>query len=289
VGLLLAVACGLAPTTRASAQAEGWGSEEAAEEAEAKEAENAESAPEEAGSAPADDALPAPPNDAPNDGLPKRGAATQHLLGLRYRGIIIPKTVLNWFVDGGQTVYVNGFGPELAIRDGKLEYILSAWLSLYGMSPVAIKGTSDEEEAWEIVESDMKSLYLTADYLWHARLAKGLELSYGGGAGIGFLFGDLNRTQAALPQGGTRGNPDDYVPCDAEGMPSVNYCDDINDHYDGYGEPNWFHGGTKPALFPWLAAQVGLRYQPHEKLVTRLDLGIGTSGLFFGLGADYGL
>lgn len=211
-----------------------------------------------------------------------------YLLGLRYRGIYIPQTAVNWFVDGGDSVYVSGFGPEFSIRDDDVEYILSAWVALYDMSPVAIKGSGDEELAWEIVESDITALYLTADYHWHTRLANKLELSYGGGAGLGFLFGDLYRTQATLRPGGTPGNPGDFIVCAAQN-PNDPYCDGVNDHYGDYSEPSWFGGGSKPVVFPWLTGQIGLRYQPHEKLVTRLDLGIGTSGLFFGIGADYSL
>jgi hypothetical protein len=186
-------------------------------------------------------------------------------------------------------VYVNGVGPELSIPDGDGEYLLSAWLAFYSMSPVAIKGSSDEEAAWEIVESQMKSLYLTVDYVWHTPLTGSLALSYGGGAGLGILFGALNRTQAWLEPGGSPGNPADYSPCSGVGVPNTTYCDDVNEHYDGYEEPSWFEGGSKPALFPWLSGQVGLRYQPHEKVVTRLDIGVATTGLFLGLGADYSL
>jgi hypothetical protein len=210
-------------------------------------------------------------------------------IGLRYRGVLLPKPVMGWFMEGGKTVYVNGVGPELAIPDGDGEYLLSAWLAFYSMSPVAIKGSGDEEAAWEIVESQMKSLYLTVDYVWHTPLTGNLALSYGGGAGLGVLFGALNRTQAWLEPGGSPGNPGDYSPCSGVGVPSPTYCDDVNEHYDGYQEPNWFEGGSKPALFPWLSGQVGLRYQPHEKVVTRLDIGVATTGLFLGLGADYSL
>jgi hypothetical protein len=42
-------------------------------------------------------------------------------------------------------------------------------------------------------------------------------------------------------------------------------------------------------VFPWLALQTGIRYKPHRNFAARLDLGVGTSGFFFGLGADYGL
>jgi hypothetical protein len=232
----------------------------------------------------ATDQAPAPEAEA----KPRANEAST-AIGLRYRGVLLPKPVMGWFVEGGKTVYVNGVGPELSIPDGDGEYLLSAWLAFYSMSPVAIKGSGDEEAAWEIVESQMKSLYLTVDYVWHTPLTGDLALSYGGGAGLGILFGALNRTQAWLEPGGSPGNPGDYSPCSGVGVPNTTYCDDVNEHYDGYEEPSWFQGGSKPALFPWLSGQVGLRYQPVEKVVTRLDIGVATTGLFLGLGADYSL
>jgi hypothetical protein len=247
----------------------------------------------EAEAKPAEEAKPEP--TAPVDATPlaeqnSGDGSSDYLLGLRYRGVFLPAGVLHWFIEGGESIYVNGVGPELAIEDGNFEYVLSAWLALYTMNPVAIKGTKDAEEAWEIVDSNMKSLYLTFDYLWHHPVSRNLDLSYGGGAGLGFMFGDLHRTQATLKSDGKRGNPNDYIKCDGINQPlQGGYCDDINNHYNGYGEPNWFHGGAKPALFPWVTGQVGLRYQPHPKFVARLDLGLGTSGVYFGVGADYGL
>lgn len=292
--LLLAGVAAFSAASARAADPKEWGDESAAEDD--KQAKPASPDATVAPDAAADAEAPAAPEaatplDAPaTEEASGATAASKYLLGLRYRGMFIPKAVLNWFADGGQSLYVNGVGPEFSIRDDDVEYVLSAWLAFYTMDPVAIKGKSDDELAWEIVDSEMKSLYLTFDYLWHHRFSSTLELSYGGGAGLGFLFGALHRTQATLVTGGTPGNPDDYVPCDGVNMPPQGgYCDDINNHYDGYDEPNWFHGGAKPVLFPWVTGQVGLRYQPHPKFVARLDLGLGTSGIYFGIGADYGL
>jgi hypothetical protein len=296
---LLAGSAGLAVDARAADPKE-WGDESAAEDEKQPEKHTATPVPGDAEGAAAtsedtaateSSAAPAASEDAPaEDAGTEHGQDTQLLLGARYRGLFIPAGVLHAFIEGGESVYVNGVGPELAIRHDDVEYVLSAWLALYDFGPVAVKGNSDAEEAWEIVESEMKAVYLTFDYLWHTPLSLGLELSYGGGAGLGILFGNLYRTQATLENGGTIGDPDDYVPCDGVNQPPQGgYCDDINDHYDGYGEPSWFNGGAKPSLYPWLAGQIGLRYQPHAKFVARLDLGLGTSGLFFGVGADYAL
>ena len=67
------------------------------------------------------------------------------------------------------------------------------------------------------------------------------------------------------------------------------YCGTDNNHYGSYTEPSWADGGSKPIIFPWLVFQTGFRYKPHRNFVARLDAGFGTSGFFFGLGADYGL
>jgi hypothetical protein len=292
---VLSLVVGFAAHARAADPKE-WGDESAADDAKSAPAPDADAAHDAAAADAAKEAAPepaAPADETANEAADAEtgaGKNADYLLGLRYRGLFIPKPVLNWFVEGGRSIYVNGFGPELAIRNDNVEYVLSAWVALYQMDPVALKSSSDAEEAWEIVDSRMKSLYLTFDYLWHHPFSRTLELSYGGGAGLGVLFGDLHRTQATLTTGGTKGDPGAYVKCDGiDRPPQGGYCDDINTHYDGYGEPNWFHGGAKPVLFPWVTAQIGLRYQAHPKFVARLDLGLGTSGLYFGVGADYGL
>src|SRR5690349_634666 len=51
-------------------------------------------------SAATDEAPPAPPEEKPGAG--EASAA----LGLRYRGVLLPKPVMGWFVEGGKTVYV---------------------------------------------------------------------------------------------------------------------------------------------------------------------------------------
>lgn len=217
------------------------------------------------------------------------GDEVRYLIGARYRGILLPKFALNAFVDGGESVYVNGLGPELVIVTDDMEYNLSAWAAFYDMGPVAIKGSSDVEEAWEIVESDLTALYLTADFLWTSQLTSELDFTYGGSAGLGILWGNLLRTQAYLREGGQQGVASDYRACQGLDTPDFTYCDDANQHYAGYSEPHWLEGGARPVAYPWLSGQVGLRYQPSPRVVTRLDLGIGSSGLFFGLGADYSM
>jgi hypothetical protein len=220
---------------------------------------------------------------------------TYRFVGLRYRGIVVPKFMVNLFADGGRTVYVNAIGPEFAIRKDGFEYNLSAWLAFYHMGDTGFKGSSDPKEAWEIISSKLNILYLTADFLWSHEFSPEFSLNYGVGAGFGIVFGDLFRTQS-FPTGGPTQNPNDYTKCSQQNDPrdpqagsGTPYCGTDNNHYPGYTEKGWANGGQQPLLFPWLMLQTGLRFKPAKSFAGRLDLGFGTSGFFFGLGGDYGL
>ena len=214
----------------------------------------------------------------------ERPGKSYMFVGLRYRGIIVPKFMFGVFgADGGTTVYANAFGPEFAIRKDNFEYNFAVTYTGYGMDPTPIKSSSDPEDAWEIVESNVKVLYLTADFLWSHDFSPEVAVNYGIGAGFGIVWGDVIREQAYLDASGN------YQPCVAVGNPSPTYCTADNDHYNNYSEPSWADGGSKPIIMPWLAFQTGLRWKPHRNFVGRLDLGIGLGQFFFGVGADYGL
>ncbi len=210
---------------------------------------------------------------------------TYYFVGLRYRTIIIPKFMVNLFGDGGRTVVVHSGGPEFAIRKDGFEYNFGLWFANYAMDDTPFKSASDTEKAWEIVNSKLKAIYITSDFLWSQEFTPAFSLNYGAGVGLGVMFGDLNRVQAYPGPGGS----DDYQRCTGPGNPDPEFCGDDNDHYGSYGEPSWANGGGKPIVFPWLALQTGLRFKPAKSFVMRLDLGFGTSGFFMGLGADYGL
>lgn len=214
---------------------------------------------------------------------------TYYGVGLRYRGIIVPTFMMNIFGSGGTTILANGVGPEFVIRKDNFEYEFSAMFTGYGMDPTPFKAKSDGADAWEIVESKIKVLYLTADFNWTHNFKPQFGVNYGFGAGIGFVWGDLYRTQAYPGQGANPDTGEGFLPCVAPGNPNPQFCGNDNTHYNGYTEPNWANGGSKPIIFPWLAVQTGLRWKPHRNVIGRLDLGFSTSGPFFGIGADYGL
>ncbi|MBN1609204.1 MAG: hypothetical protein JW940_21420 [Polyangiaceae bacterium] len=219
---------------------------------------------------------------------------TYYFAGLRYRGMVVPKFMMNLFASGGTTLYVNGFGPEASIRKNGFETIFGMWWSGYYMPNTPFKGISEHAAAYEIVKSNIQVMYLSADFMWSKSFSDMVALNYGMGAGLGIVWGDLRRNQATPPVPNADVNPEDFVKCRGVGDPPFvddhgdPYCDNDNDHYGKYTEDSWVNGGQKPNIFPWFALQMGVRVKPHKNVATRFDVGWALTGPFFGLAAAYG-
>ncbi|HQP35220.1 MAG TPA: hypothetical protein PLI95_08580 [Polyangiaceae bacterium] len=216
---------------------------------------------------------------------------TYHSLGARFRMAVVPQFMFGLFgANGGKTVLSPQVGPELAVRRNGFEYDLWLTYASYGMSDAPFKAKDDPNESYEIIRSEIKTVSIGADFLWSARMHRKLSFVYGGGAGIGVVFGDLYRTQS-YPGSGVNPDAEGYLPCKGVGNPNGTYCGNDNDHYPGYKEASWIGGGQKPILFPWIAPiQLGLRWTPSPKIVLRLDAGVAFPGpFFFGIAAQHGL
>ncbi len=207
-----------------------------------------------------------------------------YFVGLRYRGMLVPKFMMNLFGDGGRSVYVNAFGPEFTVRRDNFEYVLSAWWAGYNMPNTPFKASGDPVVAYELVKTSLNVLYLTSDFNWSSQINPVFGLNFGVGAGFGVVWGDLTRVQA-YPNG--RGG---YTKCAYAGDPlGGGYCGNDNNHYNNYKEPSWADSGSKPLVFPWLALQTGVRIKPHKHFMARIDLGWAITGPFFGISGNYGI
>ena len=213
---------------------------------------------------------------------------TYYFVGLRYRAHVVPKFMMNLFGSGGTTVVANAIGPEFTIRKNGFEYVLSAFWTGYYMGRTPFKGSSDGNHAYEMVQSKINVLYLTADFNWTHQISPVFGLNFGFGAGIGYVWGDLLRRQA-YPKNGPASNPDSYASCAGPGNPDPAFCDGSNNHYGNYNEPSWANGGQKPMFFPWLAVGPGIRVKPHRNLMFRVDMGWALVGPYIGIAGNYGI
>jgi hypothetical protein len=263
----------------AASSEEGAGSEEAKEGEEKSEEESSGEAA-------------APADSGTDDGSPVEDPKkTYYFVGARLRMVVVPAFIIEAFGDGGEPVIGPSFGPEFAIRKDGFEWIFAASYTAYPMQDVPFKAPADPPQAMELVTSELKVLYLTADFYWSKEFSPQFQFLYGGGGGLGIVWGSLYRSQAYPVGGGWEYCPG--PPTMAMPGPSPEYCapDPEHDpqHYPPYEEPNWFDGGSKPVIMPWLNLQAGLRFKPHRAFAARFDVGIGLGQIFVGLGADYGL
>jgi hypothetical protein len=253
---------------------------------------------------PAPDSTPAPKNEGKKPGedledkpdaerrslSEEKPGTTYYYAGLRFRLAIIPQFMFKMFsADGGRAVISPAIGPELGVRRNGFEYDVWLTFASYSMDDVPFKSSSDPDYAWEIVRAELKTLSVGSDFLWSTPLREDLSVVYGGGAGIGIVFGGLYRNQS-FPANGVPGDPSTYLKCPAPRFNNSPWCGNDNDHYGGYQEPSWVNGGSKPLVFPWIALpQLGLRWKPHPKAVLRFDTGLSLPGpFFFGFAGQYG-
>jgi hypothetical protein len=216
-------------------------------------------------------------------------------LGARLQGLLLPQFAFNIFGDGGATVFIPGGGVTFTLDLGQPELVFALQYASYGLGETPFRPSDAPDTDWEIIESDLMALAATMDVMWTVPLAEQWAFRVGGSVGVGWAFiGDLSRTQA-YPANGDPSDPNSYVKCSGPNDPAgtFKFCNQLDkdaDHYDGYSEPNWFAGGSRPLLFPWIALPLlGLRYRPIDKLSLDLETGVSITGFMTNLGFRYGL
>ena len=231
---------------------------------------------------------------------PRAGAAaapSSTWLGVRYRGVVIPKFVMSAFAEGGRSLAVPGGGITLTVPTASVDVIISLGYLSYRMAnaPFKPKGTPDTE--WELISSDLQAITASVDLMWSIPLdaRKAWTFRVGGGIGAGWTFlGDMTRTQA-YPANGKAGDPYTYLPCKGPNNPkgTFRYCNTLDKdaaRYPGYTEPNWFNNGIRPLIFPWLVLpEIGLTWKPTPRVAIDLETGISISGLLTSLGVRFAL
>jgi hypothetical protein len=234
-----------------------------------------------------------------------------YFVGLRYRGTIIPKFLVNLFVDEGTTIYSNTIGVEFDMRKQGQSTIPWIVFTDYSMgdtlfhqknaTPTMALGDAPN---YSVVNSSLKAIFLGLDELWSVPIDQShhWDFEFGFGVGLGFLFGDIQNNWVYVdpnsPGPLVSSNGTHYTKCSSESSSNLGQGCHSADHQGNpkppkvgnYVEPNWFNGGSVPVIFPHISfPQLSVRYKPIKQMEARLGLGFSLTGFWFGLSADYGL
>ncbi len=236
-----------------------------------------------------------PPAAAPPASVGGKPSTTW--LGARFRGLMIPRWLMNAFGDGGTTLLAPGGGVTFTTPASDADVVISLGYASYSMGPTPFKPNGTPDTEYEIVESDLQALFATVDLMWSVPLDASGAVTFriGGGLGVGWTFaGDLHRTQA-YPPAGANGDPYLYKKCRGPNDPdgTYRYCNQLDKdaaHYGGFAEPSWFDGGSRPLVFPWVALpQLGLSWRVSPGFALDVEAGLTISGILLGAGWRIGL
>lgn len=228
---------------------------------------------------------------------PAPAARATSWLGARYYGVILPRFVMNIVADGGRTLIVPGGAFTFTTQATDAEITVALGYLSYRMGDTPFKPHGQPDTEWEWTRTNLSALTATVDLMWSFPLdaAGNVQFRIGGAAGLGWMFaGEMNRVQS-YPKDGKPGDPWSYAQCAGPNNPrgTFRYCNALDKdamHYPGYAEPDWFHRGIRPLVFPWLVLpQLGFSFRPSRALAIDLDTGVSVSGFLTSLGFRVGL
>jgi len=212
----------------------------------------------------------------------------QYGLGWRAWALITPPAFVSVFatVEPGWAGGVNiATGPEFIYRSGNLEVVVGAMYVGYNAPVGYVRGLREPTQETEQIIANMYGLYLTSHFLWGIRANRWFEVQLGVGIGVGYIGGNLYRSQATF-RTATATTPGTWVDCVSPGRGPE--CGTNNNHYTGttgmpYTEPSIFSGGSLPSLLPWVSIpQIGLHFRPHQRFDIKLETGFAFVGIYAG-------
>jgi len=225
-----------------------------------------------------------------------------YFFGIRYRGDVIPKFVIDAFVDGGATIYSNAVGLELDSRKDGFSTVFNLTLQNYNTGDLLFLQKDKPQTAnnYSVINSSLNAIYAAVDLLWSVPLdsAHHWDFEYGLGVGLGVVFGALHDDWV---YGGVGATGPYYDPTTNQHFqqcpnttvdPNCTTAAHSNASVAKVGNYSEQAGivGPKPILFPMINfPDIGLRYKPVKTFEARLGLGFSLTGFWFGISGDYGL
>ena len=186
---------------------------------------------------------------------------TQYGVGIRLRQLILPRSVIELFVEhapGG--IQENGIGIELIRQRGNMTFSFGAeYDRLNGTDGIYIdKGDAIPQDPVDYVRfDDFHWLAFDVNFLWQTNLiGEILSLRYGAGLGIGILRGQILQSDYLCP--GTQ--PDNTCFEDPAGVQNA--------------------PADLPPVFPVVNALLGLQLRPIKSVAITIEGGLRTAPFF---------
>jgi hypothetical protein len=186
---------------------------------------------------------------------------TEFGVGLRLRNVSVPESFLETFVEDvpGGISHV-GIGVEFIRRKGDFEINLGIeYESLTGTDGLWLdKGDTIPQDEVDLVQFE-DFAWVTADvtFVWHAPVHEMFAIRYGAGVGLGYVMGDVLRT--------------DYVCSGTELVVDPGQC------IQKPGAENIRASEDKvPPVFPVLNALIGGQLRPVEQVAINFEVGFRT-------------
>jgi hypothetical protein len=209
-------------------------------------------------------------------------------VGVRLRSVRAPRGMLELFLDNAPGSVSNvGIGVDLVRRKGNVELQLGfEFEHIQPPEGVWIERNSNVangDEADFVLapkHNNNKNLgWITAEFTFinHAEISKHFAIRYGGGAGIGFVTGELGRYDVFC-NGATNDNPEPG-------------CLPPTTPFNGSGSfggdnPGQIVKYDLPPVFPVVNAILGVQIRPLDKMTINIEGGIRTFP-FFGVSGGY--
>ena len=213
-------------------------------------------------------------------------------LGAMYRQVIIPGFIQSLFVNGGIDGINPGVGLSFNYRRNNFNVIANVWWN-NAAADGYFRALGDPPGDMEYIKVDLFVVFVQAEFLWSFPITDWFAFELGFDLGVGFIGGQLTRTEATESSPGAEDwrpcdGPGDGIHCEAPAAPDPCY-NNSGGHYNCV-EPNWFtDGGDTPFIFPWVALpHLAVRFKPIHQLQIRLDGGYGLYNFFFGGNVSYG-
>jgi hypothetical protein len=197
----------------------------------------------------------------------EEAASAEFGVGVRFRNVRLPQGIFELFVDSAAGASSElGLGIDLVRRKENFELQIGLEYEKIG-APDGIWVEKNKpipaNEADFVQFNGFGWVSLEANFISHHEFTKQLALRYGGGAGIGILFGNVTHVDRAC-------SSSDPASCniDTNGGVKVKY-------------------DLKSPVYPVITGLIGLQYRPTKKMTVNFEGGIRTALPFFGLSGTY--